>query len=256
MARLDEIGRRDGDEAEEEEDKEVAEAVVAEGPGSPGVGGPADDAREADREHPRASPVDEPEAEDEGGEKDAGHRPAHRVRCHEARGHGPTRPDAGLRVGAFDEVIVVVREIGAHLDEEGETQAERRGRRVKAVVVGGQGGPHVDGRHGRRQRPRPAGCDPDRARRAGGAGVGGPAHLMENPENCGVRRLAQPVDLPHVPVHLLAHRRYERRHLARRALGLKVHPSVGKIGHKSGHLELPCGLERRIPETHALDPAR
>ena len=51
----------------------------------------------------------------------------HRRRSHQARGHRPSRPDARLGVRPVDKIIVVIREVGPDLHEDGEGEAEAGG---------------------------------------------------------------------------------------------------------------------------------
>src|SRR5262249_14363368 len=106
-----------GDEAEEDEDEEIAEPVVAERPGAAGVEPAGGDREDADGDDRPAADRREREAE---GHRDAERDPRRaldRRRLDQPALRHPPGTDP-LGVGAPLEVRVVVGEVGADLDEE------------------------------------------------------------------------------------------------------------------------------------------
>lgn len=155
------IGRAsDPDQAEEDEDKDLTQTVIAERVGSAGVCDGADDGEEAEDQHWPAATIDEVEASNQGegdGQADCGQ---HLSIGDEAGVHHPERTDP-LLVGALLVIEVVVGEVAGDLEEDGDQERDDGGWPVFTIFVVGDGGPDQDGRNGREEGFGADGMQPD-----------------------------------------------------------------------------------------------
>ena len=152
---LDVVGPDDGDQAEEDEHEQLAEALVAVRPRAAGVEHAREDRRHADHEQLPAGDRRQVEARGHrDAERDVG-ADQHALGRHQAAGGHPHGAEPLLGVGAAAGVRVVVREVRADLDEDAADQCGDEGQRAEVVLGRRQRGADEHRRHRRGQRPRP-----------------------------------------------------------------------------------------------------
>lgn len=120
------IGATNGDGAEKEKDKEIAQPHVAKGLGATCVGKRGEDGCEANGQDGPAAHPNKIEADKRSQPKDDHHAHAHGCVGDETRGRDARRADALRRVGTFDGVEIVVGKIRADLQQQ---RAQQRGER-------------------------------------------------------------------------------------------------------------------------------
>ena len=135
--RLHVVGAADGDEAEEDEREDLAEAAVAEGPRAAGVGDRREDRADSRGDHGPARDGSEVDADQRRDGEGDPHRGQHLALAEQPELGDARRADPLRRVGPAAEVGDIVREVRADLDRD---RAEQRGKRrpeAEATVVDG-----------------------------------------------------------------------------------------------------------------------
>ncbi len=159
-----------GDDAEEHEHEELAEAGVAVGPRASRVEPPGGDGQGTDHEQLPAHGHGQRQARHTGDAERGERRELHRPGLGQALPDEAHRTDAlGVVVGAPDAVAVVVGEVGAHLQGERHDQGGR-GAPPDQPACGHAhraGGADGHGHDGRRKRARPGSGHPGPRRRHG-----------------------------------------------------------------------------------------
>ena len=162
---LGEVRAGHGHDAEEQEHEHLAEPLVAVGARPAGVEDAGQDRGRPDGQQLPAGGRDQVRARQHRDAERHGRRDQHLARRHQPAGGDAHRPEPVLRVGAAARVGVVVGEVRPHLDEQRADERGEEGERLERLLRRRQGGADQHGRHGRGQRPRPRGHQPDARRR-------------------------------------------------------------------------------------------
>ena len=153
--------------AEEQEDEDLTEALVAVRARAAGVEHAGEDRGDADQQQLPARDHDQVDADQDGEPEDHVGRDQHLLGRHETAGGDPDRAEPVLGVGAAPRVAVVVGEVRADLDQQRAEQRRDERQRVEGPERVRVGRADEHRRRCRRQRARPGGHQPDMERAQG-----------------------------------------------------------------------------------------
>ena len=152
--RLDVVGPGDGDEPEEDEHEQIAEAPIAVRERTAGVGNPGEDARQSDDKNRHATDVDEIRTEDDCEAERGVHRSLDRTGVDESASRHSREPLPVGVVGSPDGIVVVVGKVRADLQKQGSDEREGGRNRIEDPVSDRQTGANDHRGRPRRQRLR------------------------------------------------------------------------------------------------------
>ena len=132
--KLDVVSAADGNEAEENEDKQVAQAHIRK---MCGVKEAENDTERPHEHHRQTAIAHERQAHETGKSSGDDNGPLHAADADPSLGTGPLRAKArGTVVGAFDEVDIVVHQVGINLHDEGKQHTQHGGKPAERTARG------------------------------------------------------------------------------------------------------------------------
>ena len=162
-----EIGTQDGDQAEKQENEDIAEAPVSIRIAAEGVFHRPADGRETQQdqakpvhaENPAETDLDHGQTEDDAQHDEQADEPFHVLNGHPAAVQPVLRTLAVRRVRAMQHVAQLVAEVGQNLEADGRQHQEQDGQSFDLVIRHGQQGAQQDPGQRKRQGTEPHGLD-------------------------------------------------------------------------------------------------